>query len=153
MGNRNLYSVLGVNENASKKQIRSRYIKLAKLYHPDRFRGGDEEIKIINLAYWTLHDDERRQEYDLRLRFEQLAEANIADEILSTEENRFAKKLYDFDFLSKRKVKVVILSGLVIVFCLTGSISDIGDAGARDLLFGVAFAAYFLALIAALQII
>ena len=39
-GNKTFYDVLGVSKNASDKEIKSAFRKLAVTYHPDA--GGDE---------------------------------------------------------------------------------------------------------------
>lgn len=57
------YSILGVNKNASDKDIKSAYRKLAMQHHPDK--GGDaQKFSKISEAYETLKDPARRQEYD-----------------------------------------------------------------------------------------
>jgi len=57
------YSILGVGKNASDKELKSAYRKLAMQNHPDR--GGDEKkFKEINEAYDTLKDPQKRQAYD-----------------------------------------------------------------------------------------
>ncbi len=67
---RNHYEVLGVARDASKKEIRSAYYKLAKAYHPDKNpdASAEPEIKVVNEAYRILSDVERRQRYDRQLR-------------------------------------------------------------------------------------
>ena len=61
------YSVLGVHRNASHAEIRSAYIALVKVLHPD-CRGpsseGEPSLADLNLAYWTLRDIQRRAAFD-----------------------------------------------------------------------------------------
>jgi len=60
---KNYYDTLGVSENASDKQIKQAFKKLAKEHHPDR--GGDQtKFKEANEAYDTLKNPNKRQEYD-----------------------------------------------------------------------------------------
>lgn len=57
------YSILGVNRDASDKELKTAYKKASMQHHPDR--GGDEEtFKKINEAYSTLKDPQKRQQYD-----------------------------------------------------------------------------------------
>lgn len=64
---RNPYEVLGIDKNASAREIKSAYRKLAKKYHPD-LNGGDKEaeekLKEINTAFSILGDEENRAKYD-----------------------------------------------------------------------------------------
>jgi hypothetical protein len=50
-------AVLGLNAGATRAEIKARYKRLAKLYHPDA-NGGDkqaeERLKVINQAYAAL---------------------------------------------------------------------------------------------------
>ena len=58
------YNVLGVNRNASDKELKSAYKKLSMQHHPDRTGGDDTQFKRINEAYETLKDPSKRQTYD-----------------------------------------------------------------------------------------
>lgn len=60
------YQILGVERDASEKDIKQAYRKLAHKYHPDISKDpeGEEKFKDIAEAYATLKDPEKRAEYD-----------------------------------------------------------------------------------------
>ena len=64
---RDYYSVLGVPRNATEKDIRSAYRKLARKYHPDLNPGdkaAEARFKELQTAYEVLSDAEKRRKYD-----------------------------------------------------------------------------------------
>ena len=60
------YEILGVTRNATEKEIKSAYRKLAKKYHPDvnKAKDASEKFKDVNEAYEVLSDPQKRQRYD-----------------------------------------------------------------------------------------
>jgi len=57
------YSTLGVAKNATPDEIKKSYRKLASQHHPDK--GGDKaKFQDIQVAYDTLSDTTKRQQYD-----------------------------------------------------------------------------------------
>ena len=63
-----LYDTLHINKDASDKQIKSAYRRLAKECHPDKYFGDTEkedQFKLINEAYEVLSDTHKRQKYDM----------------------------------------------------------------------------------------
>ncbi len=58
------YALLGVSSNASTDDIKKAYRSLIGKHHPDRSVTADEQIFLINEAYETLKDPEKRKNYD-----------------------------------------------------------------------------------------
>ncbi len=61
------YKILGVSKNATEKEIKKAYRKLARQYHPDANPNdpkAEEKFKEINEAYEVLSDPEKRKKYD-----------------------------------------------------------------------------------------
>lgn len=61
------YKILGIDKNATDKDIKNAYRKLARKYHPD-LHPNDKEAKVkfqqINEANEVLSDPEKRKKYD-----------------------------------------------------------------------------------------
>jgi len=61
------YDVLGVKRGASEKEIKARYRKLARKYHPDvnpGDKGAEAKFKEVSEAYRVLRDDKLRAQYE-----------------------------------------------------------------------------------------
>jgi molecular chaperone DnaJ len=67
MAAKNYYELLGVKRDATEKDIKQAYRRLARRYHPDVNPGdksAEAKFKEINAAYEILSDKEKRQKYD-----------------------------------------------------------------------------------------
>jgi molecular chaperone DnaJ len=67
MSKRDYYETLGVSQDASEKEVKKAYKKLAMKYHPDRTQGDkskEETFKEVKEAYEILNDDQKRAAYD-----------------------------------------------------------------------------------------
>jgi len=59
------YAMLGVEPGADDEELRQAYRRLAWRYHPDRAGPESaERMRLLNVAYQTLSDPERRRIYD-----------------------------------------------------------------------------------------
>ena len=67
MAGKDYYHILGVSRNASEKEIKQAYRRLARKLHPDLNPGdksAEAKFKEINAAYEVLSDPEKRKKYD-----------------------------------------------------------------------------------------
>lgn len=68
MAKRDYYQVLELERNASEKDIKKAYKRLAMKFHPDRNQDdkeqAEEKFKEIKEAYEVLSDDQKRAAYD-----------------------------------------------------------------------------------------
>lgn len=74
------YGILGVPRNATSKQVRDRFLRLARDRHPDRYSDDEKEqaeidFQKITQAYNVLLDPERRRLFDQELELKSKAPA------------------------------------------------------------------------------
>jgi curved DNA-binding protein CbpA len=116
------YAILGVPINSDAKEIRKRYLKIARSLHPDSFAAESDEdkqqatewlSKLVNPAYEKLSQDRERAEYEVLVRLKgqqavkekdsiqissevaaQLSKANDVDHAYKTALHELAAKQY-----------------------------------------------------------
>ncbi len=68
--NKSFYEILGIDINATQDQIKDRFRFLSQAFHPDKFATSthkaqaEEDFKVINDAYQTLSDPQKREQYN-----------------------------------------------------------------------------------------
>jgi len=67
MNGKDFYSILGVKRNATEKEIKQAYRRLARKHHPDvnpHDKGAESKFKEISEAYEVLSDPQKKSQYD-----------------------------------------------------------------------------------------
>ena len=82
---KNYYMVLGVSADATMKEIKKAYRRLAKEHHPDHHPEKNAEaeasIKEINEAYEVLSKPDSRQRHDVMLTLAYYSQGDYSEEI------------------------------------------------------------------------
>jgi len=69
MSSPNYYDILGLSKTASQEEIKKAYRALTLKWHPDRnpSKEAEEKIREVNMAYETLSDPQKKEQYDVEL--------------------------------------------------------------------------------------
>ena len=88
---KNYYQILGVDDDADLKAIKTAYRRLARKYHPDISKEdqAEEKFKEVAEAYEVLGNKDKRAEYDEMRRFGDAQEICGAIHYLLTDASRF----------------------------------------------------------------
>lgn len=115
----NYYQVLKVAPSTSQYEIRKAYIALVKKCHPDLVGEGNgaasaDRMNLLNEAYHTLKNPQRRAEYDRMLRILEKAaepttkikkEGKVTEMLMDAAVNKLMEKVMALDERIKWKVK------------------------------------------------
>ncbi len=77
-----LYEILELNSNASENEIKKSYIRLIKIYHPDKNNNDSTMYQKIQSAYEILINSNTRQEYNKMNNTEKINLIDIIDKII-----------------------------------------------------------------------
>ena len=95
-----LYTILGINNTASLKEIKTAYRRNAKKYHPDKNNNKEANDIFINIsnAYEILLNNDTKKRYDneqYKLTIIDLNLVNIFEKIFETSLDNFISKCDD----------------------------------------------------------
>ena len=100
----NYYDILKIPSDSDNIKIKNAYKKLALKYHPDKNNGNSEKFKEILEAYEILSDENKKYEYDMKLKYSFFDKFNLynlnqndyelIEKILNSGEVRLIKLLY-----------------------------------------------------------
>ena len=100
--NKDYYSILEIDKDASEDEIKKSYKKLALKYHPDKNPGNDEaceKFKEISMAYSILSDIDKKRQYDTMgsVDFEGEDPFSVFNNIFQQHINSFMNMKYEKD--------------------------------------------------------
>jgi len=92
-----LYTILGINNTASLKEIRTAYRRNAKKYHPDKNnnKGANKQFLNISKAYEILSNNDTKKKYDNEQYNQKIIDSNlinIFEKIFETSLDNFISK-------------------------------------------------------------
>ncbi|MBX2862230.1 MAG: DnaJ domain-containing protein [Leptolyngbyaceae cyanobacterium MAG.088] len=134
------HAILGVPLDADPKQVRKRYLKIARKLHPDSLRTATDDqkqqasellSKLVNPAYETLSQERTSVEHKVRLKLkgEQL-QANPALLSPSTEHVKKVANSNNVDYAYSNALKVLILEQYDSLDNVIDAIGDISELNA-----------------------
>ena len=112
----NFYKILGVDEKASKEEIKKAYRKASSAFHPDKYAGNkkfaEDMMKEINTAYEVLSNQSKKNAYDEWLKSQSTTSKNAYEN--STEPNH--SKVFTNGKIRKRFLIGFICIALLFIF-------------------------------------
>lgn len=134
------HAILGVPLDADAKQVRKRYLKIARKLHPDSLRTATDEqkqqasellSKLVNPAYETLRQEKSSVEHkvSLKLKGEQL-QAQPSLLTFSTEHSRKVAQSNNIDYAYSNALKVLILEQYETLDGVLEAIGEISELNA-----------------------
>jgi molecular chaperone DnaJ len=104
------YGILDIPISANQKEIKIAYRRLARKYHPDRNSTvSDDVMKNINIAFETLSDIQKRQEYDEKIKRSKSPTIGMSQEDTFSYQNQNQKmrnsdtEVIDYEYQDSKK--------------------------------------------------
>ena len=121
-GQKDFYSILGVNKDATAAEIKNAYLNLAKEWHPDKHQNADdagrkiaeEMFKNLGEAYGVLNDEAKRSDYDLTFEDQEPDEEPDEPDFYEQYARRPEWKTYEAPNVVNEALKKAFLSALAL---------------------------------------
>lgn len=132
------YSILGIDKDATDKEIKKAYRQKSLQYHPDKNPGNkeaEEKFKEVAEAYRVLSDKDLRQRYDtFGTVDDNFTASNMdADEIFE----RFMRMHQDFGFGFENESKQRVIKGRDKILKVNVTLQDIYNGVTKDITYTV----------------
>ncbi|MGD1952146.1 MAG: DnaJ domain-containing protein [Leptolyngbyaceae cyanobacterium] len=134
------HAILGVPLDADAKQVRKRYLKIARKLHPDSLRAATDEqkqqasellSKLVNPAYEKLSQEKSAVEHKVRLRLKgQQLQAQPALLSLSTEQFKKVAKSNNVEYAYSNALEPLVLKQYESLDQVMDAIGDISELNA-----------------------
>lgn len=100
MEHKDYYKIMGVPKEATDKEIKQAYRRLARKYHPDISKepNAEEQFKTVGEAYEVLKDPEKRKVYDQYLRDYEFSKQRQGARHQYTQQEPFMGESAGYDF-------------------------------------------------------
>ncbi|MBA2649022.1 MAG: DnaJ domain-containing protein [Legionella sp.] len=100
MSQKDYYKIMGLDQNATEKDIKIAYRKLARKYHPDisKESNAEERFKEMGEAYEVLHDPNKRKEYDNALKYQAYSQNTHSSTQQGSPHQQYQGSQFDSDF-------------------------------------------------------
>ena len=70
------YDILGVDPSTDDKKLKVAYLKAAKKYHPDVYKGKNQtHFQKVNEAYNVLKFSHKRKDYDRKMKIHKMRDS------------------------------------------------------------------------------
>lgn len=137
--NKNYYQILESNPDDSVDDIKLKYRKLSKEFHPDKNPDNEEKFKEISIAWKVIKTKHLREEYDLKSKFGgnyderqelynfEFSNNNVKSNHYRKYYNNFKKELIDILIEIKSDIKILEYNRLKICNSCDGTGFDYTD--------------------------
>lgn len=133
-----LYKILGVARDATLKEIKDKYYRMAKRLHPDTGHGDEAKFKQVAVAYAILSDEDKRKRYDDGESVDNIEVDNSKSKLIQGFSELLVKaiqkkdvKYDDLVAMMKAEVDAAIVNGEETVSRVDKAIASIKEAQAR----------------------